>query len=126
MVAMTRRCQQMKADGSTCGAPPLTDGIYCFAHDPDRSEEMAEARRLGGVRRRREKVVAGAYDLTGLGDLDSIRRLLDIVVLDTLQLENSVARSRTLVAAAMAATKLLEAEAAAPRPILLDATRREE
>ena len=122
---MTRRCQRTKADGSPCGAPPSKDGSYCFAHDPARSEEMAEARRLGGVRRRREKVVAGAFDLSGLRDPESIRRLLDIVVMDTLGLENSIARSRTLITAAMAATRLLEVEETSSPPIVIEAGPRE-
>ena len=50
---------------------------------------MAEAGRLGGLRRRREKTVTAAYDLEGLATLDQIRRLLEIAVMDTLGLENS-------------------------------------
>jgi len=121
LVALTRRCQQTKADGSPCGAPPSKGGRYCFAHDPARSDEMAAARRLGGERRRRERVVSGVYDLSGLRDVDSIHRLLDVVVLDTLGLENSVARSRTLITAAMAATKLLEVEATISPPVVIEA-----
>lgn len=38
------------------------------------AEEVAEARRLGGQRRRRERVVSGAYDFDGLGSVATIRR----------------------------------------------------
>jgi hypothetical protein len=124
-VALTRRCQQSKADGSPCAAPPLKERPFCSAHDPAHADEMAEARQLGGLRRRREKVVSGAYELDGLGDPESIRRLLDIVVVDTLGLENSVARSRTLIAAAMAATRLLEVEASGAPPIIIEAGERD-
>jgi len=48
------------------------------------------------------------YELEGLGSVDGIRRVLDIAVADALSLENSVSRSRVLIAAAMAATRLLE------------------
>jgi len=75
---------------------------------PANEEEVAEARRLGGLRRRREKTVSGAYDFTGLGSVDEIRRLLDIAAVDTLGLENGIARSRVLVQVALAAAKLLE------------------
>jgi hypothetical protein len=80
----------------------------CLWHSPDREEEAAEARRLGGLRRRREKAVSGAYDLVGLDSVQAIRRILEIATIDTLGLENSIVRSRTLISAAVAAAKLLE------------------
>lgn len=94
-------------DGRLCRAGPQRDRPYCFAHDPERVEEAAEARRLGGLRRRKEGTIAVAYDLPGLDTLDGIRRVFDIVVADLLGLENTVARSRALIAAATGATKLL-------------------
>ena len=87
---------------------PLRERPFCFAHDPERAEEAAEARRLGGLRRRKEGTIAVAYDLPGLGTVEGIRRLLDIVVTDGLGLDNGVNRLRVLISAATAATKLLE------------------
>jgi hypothetical protein len=69
---------------------------------------VAEARRLGGVRRRRERVVQGAYDFEGLGSVQQIRRLVEVAVLDVLGLENSINRARTLAYLAQTAAKLLE------------------
>ena len=63
---------------------------------------------MGGLRRRREKTLAGAYDVNGLASIEDLRRIVEIVVLDTLSLENSVARSRTLISAVLAGTKLIE------------------
>lgn len=77
-------------------------------HSPENAEEMAEARRLGGLRRRREVAVSGAYDYAGLESVADIRRILEVAVLDTLGLENSIARARTLAYLAMIAIKLLE------------------
>jgi uncharacterized small protein (DUF1192 family) len=77
-------------------------------HDPAHADEVLEARKLGGQRRRRERVVSGAYDFEGLGTVASIRRLVEVAVLDTLGLENSVARARTLAYLAQTAAKLLE------------------
>jgi hypothetical protein len=82
---------------------------FCLFHSPDHAEDAKEARRLGGLRRRREKTVSGAYAFEGLDSVAAIRRILDIAVLDILGLDNSLARSRTLIAAAQAATRLLEA-----------------
>jgi len=86
----------------------LRDEPYCFWHSPDHSAEAAEARRLGGLRRRREKTLSGAYDFAGLESIESIRRILEIATLDALGLDNSIARARVLIAAAMAATNLLK------------------
>jgi len=48
--------------------------------------------------------------VAGLGDIGSVRRVLEIAVLDVLGLDNSLARSKVLIGAAGAAAKLLEAE----------------
>jgi hypothetical protein len=103
-----RACAYAKADGQPCRMAPLVDRPYCFAHDPERAEEAAEARRLGGLRRKKEGTIAVAYDLPGLDTVAGIRRLLDIVVTDGVGMENGIARLRVLIAAATAATKLLE------------------
>jgi hypothetical protein len=105
---VVRTCKTLKEDGSRCQAAPLLDGDFCLMHSPEHADEVAEARRLGGLRRRREKAVSGAYDFEGLVDVGQVRRLLEIAVLDTLSLENSVARSRTLAYLAQVALKALE------------------
>ncbi len=89
-------------------AAPLKEGIHCFWHSPENAEDAAEARRLGGLRRRREVAVSGAYEFAGLQTAADIRCVLEIGVLDTLGLENSIARARTLAYLAMTAIKLLE------------------
>ena len=77
-------------------------------HSPEYAEEIAEARRLGGLRRRREVTVAGAYEFNGLETVVELRRLLQIAALDTLGLENSIARARTVGYLVGVAGKLLE------------------
>ena len=88
----------------------MRTGSHCFWHSPDKSDEAAEARRLGGLRRRRERTIASAYDLAGLDSIDAVQRLLEIAMLDTMGLENSVARSRVLMGIAGIAVKLIDAE----------------
>ena len=105
---VNRHCQHPMPDGSFCRAAPLREGKYCLFHSPDHAKEADEARRLGGLRRRREVAVAGAYDFQGLSTVTDIRRLLEVATLDTLSLENSVARARTLAYLAQTALKLLE------------------
>jgi uncharacterized small protein (DUF1192 family) len=95
-------------DGQACRAGPQRDRPYCFSHDPERAEEAADARRLGGLRRRKEGTIAVAYDLPGLDTVVGIRRLLDIVVTDGVGLDNGIARLRVLISTAVAAMNLLK------------------
>jgi hypothetical protein len=105
---VTPTCQGVRPDGQRCRSWPIRGEPFCLWHSPEREEEAADARRLGGLRRRREKAVTGAFDLTGLDSIPSIRRIIEIATIDTLGLDNSIARSRTLISAAVAAAQLLE------------------
>lgn len=96
MVATT--CAGQRPDGTRCRQWPSGGEQFCLWHSPQREEEAAEARRLGGLRRRREKTVSSAYAFAGLDSVQAIRRILEIATIDTLGLENSIVRSRTLVA----------------------------
>ena len=103
-----RTCKGHKKNGEQCRQAPLRDSDFCFWHDPEHAAEAAEARRLGGLRRKREGTLQGAYEFDGLTSVPDIRRLLEIAVLDALGLENSVNRARVLISAALAGAKLLE------------------
>lgn len=108
MVGQSRRCTGRTKAGGPCLADPMIDQEWCFWHHPDHVKEAADARRLGGQRRKREGMIVGAYDLGGLDSVVDLRRVLHIVLTDTVSLENGVSRSRTLIALVQAATKLLE------------------
>jgi hypothetical protein len=86
----------------------MQDEEFCFWHSPEHAEEATEARRLGGLRRRKERITGGAYDFEGLESVTQIRRLLEVAVVDTLGLESSIARSRTLAYLAQTALKALQ------------------
>jgi hypothetical protein len=103
---------------------PLVERPFCFAHDPERADDLAEARRLGGLRRRREGTLAVAYDLPGLDSVDGIRRLLDIIVADALGLDAGIARLRVILGVVGAATKLLEVAELEARVAALEAAAR--
>ena len=103
-----RSCAFVMPDGQACRAGPQHDRPYCFSHDPERAADAAEARRLGGLRRRKEGTIAVAYDLPGLDTVAGIRRLLDIVVTDGVGLDNGIPRLRVLISTAVAATNLLK------------------
>lgn len=105
-----RRCQHTNREGLPCAATPMASVDYCFWHDPESSEEVAAARKLGGIRRKQEKVVAVSYDIAGISTIPDLRRVLEVAMLDTLAQENTIARARTLGALVSAAAKLYEAE----------------
>ncbi len=105
---MARQCAFRGPTGKPCQAAPLHDGQFCLMHSPEHAQEVQEARRLGGLRRRREATVSGAYDFEGLETVAGIRRLIHVAVIDTLGMENSLSRSRTLAYLVMVALKALE------------------
>jgi hypothetical protein len=87
---------------------PLKDGPYCWAHSPEHAEEAHEARRLGGLRKRKEATISAAYDFQGLETVADIRRLLEIAATDTLSMDNSIPRNRMLVSLVQVALHTLE------------------
>ena len=106
---VNRGCTFEMPDGLRCRAPALRGKALCYWHDPDKAEEAAESRRIGGLHRRKAKSVATIYDFAGLRSIESAQRLLETAAIETLALENSIPRNRTLISAAAGAGKLIEA-----------------
>ncbi|MGO9207575.1 MAG: hypothetical protein ACLQBX_15575 [Candidatus Limnocylindrales bacterium] len=125
-MVMRRRCVIPRSDGQPCQMAPQHERPYCFAHDPERAAEAAEARRMGGLRRRKEGTIAVAYDLPGLDTVAGIRRLVDIVVTDGIGLDNGIARLRVLIAAASTAITLLKVGELEDRVAALEAAHRQD
>ena len=105
---MRRTCKYVKANGEECRAAPLRDSDHCFMHDPGVARERAEARRLGGLMRRREKATSQVYDWAGVKRIEEVQRILELAIVDTLGLDNSPARSRALGYLASLSLKALE------------------
>ena len=104
------RCHATNASGQACGAPALRDEDYCLVHSPGRQEEVQEARRLGGIRKRRERTITEAYGFLGLGSISDIVRFLESIAIDTLAQENTVPRNRTLTQIAEIARRCRESD----------------
>ena len=117
-----RACDYIKPSGQVCGAPPLRGGRFCFWHSSERSEDVKQAQRLGGIRRKREKTVALAYHVDGIRDVEQARRILEIALVDSLSLDNSVPRNRTLVAIAQTGLKVFETSELEERLAVLEQT----
>lgn len=102
------RCKWLKGNGARCGANRLYESDYCFWHDPARAEDAHRARQAGGSRRRREALIAGAYDLGDLSAPEGIRRDLEVARSDALQIENPTERVRALCSIDRIAVLLLK------------------
>jgi hypothetical protein len=77
-------------------------------HDPAHAAEVADGRRLGGSRRKREATLQAMYDLDGIESVAGIRRLVYIVITDALSPDGSIPRGRLILQAAQVSAKLLE------------------
>ncbi len=87
------RCTHVKEDGLPCRANPMRDEDFCFWHHPDHKQDAAKARRLGGLRRRREKTIEGAFNLPeNLDSIEGLRRFVEIAAFDLLGMETSTTR----------------------------------
>ena len=73
------------------------------------------------MRRRREVVVASAFDFDSLRTTDDVLRVLEVAVLDTVAQGNSTARSRTLGYLMWIALKAYEAGELTERLAALEA-----
>jgi hypothetical protein len=105
---VNRGCSFEMPDGLLCQAPAMRGKSVCYWHNPERAEDVADARRLGGLHRRKAASVATIYDFAGLRSIEGAQRLLETAALETFALENSVPRNRTLISAASGAAKLIE------------------
>jgi hypothetical protein len=117
----SRGCTAVREDGSPCGATRRRDVPFCFMHDPASAPEAAEARKLGGFQRRRERVTAIVYDVCGVATIEDQLRILEIATFETLALPNSIARSRTLIDAVRAGLKVREEGQLEARVVALEA-----
>ena len=69
------QCTATTADGKRCRAPALQGRPFCFAHDPEKAEERADARRRGGYNRRTPKATdPDGYPtrLRSVGDVQAV------------------------------------------------------
>jgi len=117
----SRTCSARTAAGEPCRATPRRDVPFCFAHDPDSAPEAAEARRLGGLRRRKETTLAIAYEVTGIRTNEELERLLTVAAMETLALDNTPARSRVLTEIVRTALKVRESAQLEERIAALEA-----
>jgi hypothetical protein len=117
-----RACTYQVPDGRACRATPLRDQPFCFWHSPETSEELSEARRMGGLHRRKKRTVATIYGFGGLRSIEDNQGLLETIAVETLGLENSIARNRALTAIVVTGAKLIELGDLATRIAAIETT----
>lgn len=92
-----RKCQATTQDGAPCQAYAVEGSDYCFFHDPERAVERRLAcSKGGGARHGRLIGPVGQAEPVQLQSMADVAALLRQTINDTLQLENSLHRSRTL------------------------------
>ena len=104
-----QRCQALTQNGTPCNAYAREGSDYCFHHDPACALERREARSKGGrARHGRHVGPVGQTQAVTLYTVDDVVALLQRTLTDTLQLENSIRRSRTVGYLCGVALKALE------------------
>ena len=116
-----RACTYQMPDGRACRATPLRDEPFCFWHSPDTADELTEARRMGGLHRRKKRTVATIYGFGGLRSIEDNQGLLETIAVETLGLENSIARNRALTAIVATGARLIELDDLATRIAAIEA-----
>jgi hypothetical protein len=119
-----RTCTFVMPSGRLCRATPMRDEPFCFWHSPETTEEAAEARRLGGLHRRKKKTVGAVYGFQGLRTIEDLQSLVETAAIETLALENSIARNRAIANFSAIGAKLIEVGDHEERLRALEATRR--
>jgi hypothetical protein len=91
-------------------------------HSPEHAKEVQDARRLGGLHRKREATLFAAYDLQPLNSLAGIQRLIEVIMTDTVGMESGIARNRLLISLVLAALDALKTSDLEQRVITLERT----
>jgi hypothetical protein len=69
---------------------------FCFWHAPETADELADAQRMGRLHRRKKRTVAAIYGFGGLRTIEDNQALLETITIETMALENSIARNRAV------------------------------
>ena len=92
-----KKCQALTQNGTPCQAYAGAGSDHCFHHDPARAAERRQARCKGGrARHGRQVGPVGQAEPVALDSMADVTTLLRQTINDTLKLENSLQRARTL------------------------------
>ena len=115
------KCCAIKRDGTPCNAYARAGSDYCYYHDPQMAAQRHQARSKGGrARHGRQIGPVGAAPSLPLDTMSGVTVLLQHAINQTLQLENSIARARTLGYLAGLLIKALDIASLEERVLLLE------
>jgi hypothetical protein len=101
-----RPCQARTVQGGRCNAWAIAGSDFCFAHDAGSAKNRSAARLKGGLNHRTLARVSGDTPIV-IKSMADVLALVNAVLSDSWQLENSPARSRCLLACASVAIEAL-------------------
>jgi hypothetical protein len=117
------KCQAITKDGTPCQAYAVEGSDYCFHHDPAQAAHRRAARSKGGrARHGRHIGPVGQAEPVELDTMADVATLLRQAINDTLKLENSLQRARTIGYLAGHFLKALDMAALEQRVIALERT----
>lgn len=103
-----RACTYQMADGRACRATPMRGEPFCFWHSTETADELADAQRMGRLHRRKKRTVATIYGFGGLRTIEDNQALLETITIETMALENSIARNRAVNSMLATGLRLVE------------------
>lgn len=102
-------CKAKTSNGQPCKAAALKGSRYCFTHDPANGQARAKARKLGGQRNRTPHNGQADQLPQAVTTVQEAIKILDYALAETIPLENSIARSRVLIALVAGYVQALQA-----------------
>ncbi len=91
-------CAAKTKTGAWCAMAAMKESKYCFSHNPMAATARAKAHKLGGQRTRPDHGSDGADIPENITTIAQAMKILDYTLRELLQLENSIQRSRALIA----------------------------
>jgi len=117
------KCQAITKNGTPCQAYALDGSDYCFHHHPPPAARRRAARSKGGrARHGRHIGPVGQAEPVELDTMADVATLLRQTINDTLNLENSLQRARTIGYLSGLFIKALDMAALEQRVIALERT----
>ena len=95
---MIKECKGKTKSGAPCGMKPIKGGKYCYTHEPTIAAQRAQAHKLGGQRTRPDHGSDAANIPDNITTIAQAMTILDYTLRELLILENSIPRSRALIA----------------------------
>lgn len=99
LMSNKKQCEAKKKNGDPCSAAANESG-FCFTHNPEFSQERAEARRKGGLQKAAPHFADERIIPKSVRSIESVLTVLDYALQETIGLSNGIQRGRLLVSLA--------------------------